>query len=63
MEKKKYTTIQFTITIPERESPFDDKQEVMVIPVEYKDKILNMELQEDTITDLTMELKEHKEKV
>jgi hypothetical protein len=62
-KKKKYTTVQFTITIPERESPFNDKQEVMIIPVEYKDKILNMELQEDTITDLTMELKEHKEKV
>jgi FtsZ-binding cell division protein ZapB len=35
----------------------------MIIPVEYKDKILNMELQENTITDLTMEFKEHKEKV
>ena len=61
--KKKYTTVQFTITIPERESPFNDKQEVMIIPVEYKDKILNMNLQENTITDLTMELKQHKEKV
>ena len=35
----------------------------MIIPVEYKDKILNMNLQENTITDLTIELKEHKEKV
>ena len=62
-KKKKYTTIQFTITIPERESPFDDKQEVMIIPVEYKDKILNMNLQKNTITVLTMEVKEYKEKV
>ena len=61
-KKKKYTTVQFTITIPERGSPFNDKQEVMIIPVEYKDKILNMNLQENTITDLTMELKEYKEK-
>jgi FtsZ-binding cell division protein ZapB len=61
-KKKKYTTVQFTITIPERESPFNDKQVVMIIPVEYKDKILNMNLQGNTITDLKMELKEYKEK-
>ena len=61
-KKKKYTTVQFTITIPERESPFNDKQEVMIIPVEYKDKILNLNLLENTITDLKMELKEYKEK-
>ena len=34
----------------------------MIIPVEYKDKILNMNLQGNTITDLKMELKEYKEK-
>jgi hypothetical protein len=61
-KKKKYTTVQFTITIPERESPFNDKEEVMIMPVEYKDKILNMDLQENTITDLEMELKKYKEK-
>ena len=32
------------------------------MPVEYKDKILNMDLQENTITDLEMELKKYKEK-
>lgn len=35
----------------------------MIIPVEYKDKILNMNLQKNTITVLTMEVKEYKEKV
>jgi FtsZ-binding cell division protein ZapB len=41
-KKKKYTTIQYVLTIPERDSPFNDKEEVIVIPIKYKEDILNL---------------------
>ena len=63
MEKKEIYNHSIYNYYSRRESPFDDKQEVMIIPVEYKDKILNMNLQKNTITVLTMEVKEYKEKV
>ena len=53
-----YTAFQFVLPIPEKESPFEDKQEVMIISIKHKNKVLNCDNDKVQLENNSKELKE-----